>query len=192
MKFKSRATGDILYVADSQAKTIRHMVMSGRYEVLHNDEWNESDHPRGKDGRFGSSGGDGGKSYLEQEKIALAGGKGETAQAFAQARQAASAVASSSNKIEAKEKAAMAWDKASKMANTETGERASRMESEKLWDQLEKEGHFSLDRYAEGINKKDTKQLKEAMDYVKRAYDKTGDDKFGRRYQHYMNVKKGK
>ena len=67
MKFKSRATGDVLYVADSQAKTIRHMVMSGRYEVLHNDEWNESDHPRGEDGRFGSGGGSSAPSMTKQE-----------------------------------------------------------------------------------------------------------------------------
>lgn len=57
MKFKSRKTGEVLYVADSQAKTIRHMIMTGRYEVLHNDEWNESDHPRGENGQFGSGGG---------------------------------------------------------------------------------------------------------------------------------------
>ena len=57
MKFKSRKTGEVLYVADSQAKTIRHMIMTGRYEVLHNDEWNESDHPRAPNGQFGSGGG---------------------------------------------------------------------------------------------------------------------------------------
>lgn len=57
MKFKSRKTGEVLYIADSQAKTIRHMIMTGRYEVLHNDEWNESDHPRGENGQFGGGGG---------------------------------------------------------------------------------------------------------------------------------------
>jgi len=67
MKFKSRATGDVLHIADSQAKTIRHIIMSGRYEVLHNDEWNESDHPRGENGQFTGGGSSGSMSKQEME-----------------------------------------------------------------------------------------------------------------------------
>lgn len=65
MQFKSRKTGEVLYVADSQAKTIRHMVMSGRYEVMGDAEWNEADHPRGENGQF--TGGSGGSSTSKQE-----------------------------------------------------------------------------------------------------------------------------
>ena len=72
MQFKSRKTGDVLYVADSQAKTIRHMVQSGRYEVLRGDEWNEADHPRAANGQFGSGGGSsGGESKAKQEFVDL-------------------------------------------------------------------------------------------------------------------------
>lgn len=67
MKFESRKTGEVLYVADSQAKTIRHMIMSGRYKVVGDAEWKESDHPRGANGQFGSGGGSSGSSKQEME-----------------------------------------------------------------------------------------------------------------------------
>ena len=73
MKFESRTTGEVLYVADSQAKTIRHMIMSGRYKVVGDAEWKESDHPRGANGQFGSgggsSGGDKGSAKGEFKKL---------------------------------------------------------------------------------------------------------------------------
>lgn len=50
MKFKSRATGNYVEIDDSEVKTIRHMVMTGRFQVL-----SDAEQARDENGRFAAT-----------------------------------------------------------------------------------------------------------------------------------------